>query len=106
MKIHNSQQDNNDGDSRELESFVHFFYMFVSDFEENIPIVIKIVLRLMYDILIQFFPKEKCYYPLFTFLIFNFLTSPKIQDIYNISPSSNKYVKELNIIIHVLNKII
>ena len=68
--------------------------MFVGEFEENIPGIIKIVLK--------FYPKEHYYYPLFTFLIFNFLTSPKVQEIYQISPSFNKTVKELNLIIKVL----
>ena len=76
--------------------------MFVGEFEENIPGIIKIVLKLMHDTLIKFYPKEHYYYPLFTFLIFNFLTSPKVQEIYQISPSFNKTVKELILIIKVL----
>jgi len=80
----------------EIDSFIMFFDVFLTNLEENIPITLKIMLKLIQDSIKEHFPNENNYSPLFTYLIFNFFISPKIQEIYNISPGSNKNIREFN----------
>lgn len=55
----------------------------------------------MYELLTQMFPEESNYSPLFTYLIFNFLCSPRFQDMFGINLSTNKVVKDINLLIKV-----
>ena len=64
---------------------------------KKIPNVLKILLKLLYDSVNEYFTIEKDNYgPLYTSLIFNFLISPRIQMLYSISPLNCIFVRNLN----------
>ena len=64
---------------------------------ENIPHVIRILLKLLYNSIKTFFTiEEDNYNPLYTALIFNFLISPRVQMLYSINISNCNYIRSLN----------
>ena len=79
------------------ESFTFFFEEFVLKLTKDIPITLKMMLKIVYDTILEYYQIEKNNYnPLFTFLIFNFLISPKLQEMNNISPSKYQLVRNMN----------
>ena len=63
----------------------------------KIPDIIKIVLKLLYESVNNYFTIEKDNYgPLYTSLIFNFFISPRIQRLYSISPLNCIFIRSLN----------
>ena len=63
----------------------------------NIPDVLKILLKLLYESINKHFTIEKNNYsPLYTSLRFNFLISPRIQMLYSINPLNCVFVRSLN----------
>lgn len=82
-----------------LEEFIEFYEDLLSNLKMNTPNIIKIILRLIYEnVLITFKNKIKPenYSPVLTILFFNFLISPKMQEIYNIHPTKSTLVKNIN----------
>ena len=77
------------------------FEILISEIIENlnktIPLVIKILLKLLYKAVISNFTIEKDNYgPLYTALMFNFILSPRVQDLYSINPMNILLVRSLN----------
>ena len=63
----------------------------------NIPHVIRILLKLLNNSIKNFFTIDKeNYSPLYTALIFNFIISPRIQMIYSINPLKVTFLRSLN----------
>ncbi len=82
-----------------IEEFIEFYEDLLSNLKMNTPNIIKIILRLIYEnVLITFKNKIKPenYSPVLTILFFNFLISPKMQEIYNIHPTKSTLVKNIN----------
>lgn len=84
------------------EQFIMFFNTVINSILEFIPPYLKLLIKLVNDkVKLHFTIEETNYAPVFTVLFFNFLISPRIQEIYNISPSKNITIKNLNRIIRV-----
>lgn len=84
------------------DSFLTFFDSFIEALFINMPDIIKIMLRLVYNSVVDVFKIEKNNYsPLYTILIFNFFISPKMQDLYDISSVKFVIVRNLNRLIRV-----
>ena len=84
------------------EEFIMFFNTVINSILEFIPPYLKLLIKLVNDKVKQHFTiDETNYAPVFTVLFFNFLISPRIQEIYNISPSKYPTIKNLNRIIRV-----
>jgi hypothetical protein len=82
-----------------MEEFIEFYEDLLSNLKMNTPNIIKIILRLIYEnVLITYKNKIKPenYSPVLTILFFNFLISPKMQEIYNIHPTKSALVKNMN----------
>jgi len=85
------------------ENFLIFFDLFIEALFVNMPNIIKIMLKLIYDTVVDVFKSDKSNYsPLYTILIFNFLISPKMQELYGISSVKFPIVKNLNKLIRVI----
>ena len=64
---------------------------------ENIPHVIRILLKLLYNSIREHFTiNEDNYSPLYTALIFNFIISPRVQMLYSINSLNCNYIRSLN----------
>ena len=64
---------------------------------ENIPYFFKIILKMIYDNVVQNFTIEKDnYIPLGVVLIFNYIASPRIQKIFSIHPHKYTFIKSMN----------
>ena len=78
------------------EKFEYFISEMVSKVKVTIPFVLKILMKLVYvKAKEQFTIEDDNYSPLYTVLIFNFLISPRIQNIYKITSNSN-FFRSLN----------
>ena len=79
------------------EEFNNLVTEFITKLKKTIPDVLKILLKLLYESVKKHFTIEKDNYgPLYTTLIFNFIINPKIQYIYNVNSSNNKFIRTLN----------
>ena len=79
------------------DEFNNLVTEFITKLKKTIPDVLKILLKLLYESVRKHFTIEKDNYgPLYTTLIFNFIINPKIQFIYNINASNNKFIRTLN----------
>ena len=64
---------------------------------DNIPHVLRILLKLLYNSIKKYFTiQDDNYSPLYTALIFNFIISPRIQMLYSINPLNCNYIRSLN----------
>ena len=69
----------------------------IENLNKTIPPVIKILLKLLYNAVINCFTIDKNNYgPLYTSLMFNFILSPRVQDLYSINPMNILLVRSLN----------
>ena len=69
----------------------------ISKLKATIPDVLKILLKLLYESVLEHFTIEKDNYgPLYTTLIFNFVMSPRVQMIYNIGIPNSNFMRSLN----------
>ena len=65
--------------------------------DNEIPLVIKILLKLLYNSVIKYYNINKNDFgPLYTALFFNYIVNPKIQEIYDINPMKILLVRSLN----------
>ncbi len=84
------------------DKFADFITQFIESFQNNISPCIKVMLKLIYDVVIELYEVDKKNYgPLFTYLIFNFIISPSTQEVYNIPPSKYQIVRDINRVIRV-----
>ena len=80
-----------------MGKFDELFDEFLSILSRETPITIKLILKIVYETVLEYYKiDEQNYNPLLTYLIFNFVISPKIQEIYNVSPSKYQFVRNLN----------
>ena len=64
---------------------------------DNIPHVIRILLKILHNSIRKVFTIEDDNYgPLYTALIFNFIISPRVQMLYSINPLKNVFLRSLN----------
>ena len=64
---------------------------------KNIPLIIKLILKLLYNSVNKYYTIDKNNYgPLYTALFFNYIVNPKIQEIYKINPMKILLVRSLN----------
>lgn len=86
-----------------LTYFLMIYENLLSILDSNTPYVLKILCKVLYDKVKEIFTVDANtnYYPIFTLLFFNFLISPRIQEIYGISPVKYEVVRVLNRIIRV-----
>ena len=64
---------------------------------DNVPHVIRILLKLLHNSIRKFFTiEEENYSPLYTALIFNFIISPRVQMLYSINPLKITFLRSLN----------
>jgi hypothetical protein len=82
------------------EDFLVFFDTVIKNISSFMPNILKVILKLVYGEVNRIFTIEKNKFaPMFTLLFFNFFTSPKIQEIHNVSPSKFPSMRSLNRII-------
>ena len=77
------------------------FEILIKEISENlnksIPLVIKIILKLLYISVIKHYSIDKNNFrPIYTSLIFNYIVNPKIQELYGINPMKILLVRSLN----------
>lgn len=64
---------------------------------ETMPLIIKIILKFLYNSLIKYYKIDKNNFnPLYTALFFNYIISPKTQEIFEINPMKKLLVRSLN----------
>ena len=79
------------------EEFEILIEQIIENLNNTIPPVIKILLKLLYNAVIKHFTIDKNNYgPLYTSLMFNFILSPRVQELYNINPMNILLVRSLN----------
>ena len=87
---------NNDKDITK-EDFEILIDEIINKLQLTIPLVLKILLKILYNNVQKYFTIEKDNYsPLYTSLIFNFIISPRVQLLYNINPLKSVFVRSLN----------
>ena len=65
--------------------------------KDTIPLVIKLILKLLYNSVIKFFNIDKNDFgALYTALFFNYIVNPKMQEIFGINPTKYLLVRSLN----------
>ena len=84
-----------------LEEFKYIMDEFFINISQTIPLVLKVLLKLVYIGIRKFFTiDEDNYSPLYTLLFFNFIISPRVLMIYSIDPVKCIFVKTLNKLIY------
>ena len=79
------------------EEFDNLITEFLSRLKFDIPHILKILLKILYESIRSHFTIEvDNYSPLYTTLIFNFIISPRIQAIYNINSLNPNLIRSLN----------
>ena len=80
-----------------VEEFNTLFEEISKGLNDNIPHVIRILLKLLYNSIRKVFTiEEDNYNPLYTALIFNFIISPRVQMLYSLNPINCPYIRSLN----------
>jgi len=83
QKSVNCIKDENELEMILIEHFQFFFIEFLENLRNNIPRVILIIMKLIHsEVKKKFTIDSDCYQPVYTYFVFNFLTSPKIQEIF------------------------
>jgi hypothetical protein len=89
--------DNKKGRDITVEEYDSLFDEINKGLTENIPHVIRILLKLLHNSIKKFFTiDENNFGPLYTALIFNFIISPRVQMLYSINPLNCTYIRSLN----------
>lgn len=79
------------------EEFEILIEEIIDNLNSTIPLVLKILLKLLYNGIIKYFTIDKNNYaPLYTALMFNFILSPRVQELYSINPMNILLVRSLN----------
>jgi hypothetical protein len=94
-----------DKDVLNTENFLEFFENVLKVLESHSWTLLKILFKLLYEKINEIFTVDANtkYHPIFTLLFFNFLISPRIQEIYGISPVKYEVVRVINRIFRVRN---
>jgi hypothetical protein len=88
-----------------IENFLEFFDKVLKLLESHTWMLLKIVFKILFEKIKEIFTVDENtnYHPIFTLLFFNFLISPRIQEIYGISPVKYEVVRVVNRIFRVWN---
>ena len=79
------------------EEFGILIVEIIEQLNNTIPLVLKIILKLLYNAVIKQFTIDKeNYAPLYTSLMFNFILNPRVQLLYSINPINILLVRSLN----------
>jgi hypothetical protein len=79
------------------DEFNNLITDFISKLKENIPNVLKLLLKILYESIRSHFTIEiDNYGPLYTTLIFNFINSPRVQTLYDINSLNSNLIRSLN----------
>ena len=79
------------------EEFGILIVEIIEQLNNTIPLVLKIILKLLYNAVIKQFTIDKeNYAPLYTSLMFNFILNPRVQLLYSINPMNILLVRSLN----------
>jgi hypothetical protein len=84
------------------DEFIIFYEDLLQKMRMYIPNALKIILKLIYENVLEIYSSKiqaNNFSPVLTILFFNFFISPKIQEIYNISPTKNVLIRNLNRVI-------
>lgn len=80
-----------------IEEFDELMSELIQNLDKTIPLVLKILLKILHESVNKYFTIEKDNYgPLYTSLFFNFIISPRIQAIYSINPMNCTFIRSLN----------
>jgi len=89
--------DNKKGRDITVDEYNTLFDEINKGLTENIPHVLRILLKLLYNSIKKFFTiEDNNYSPLYTALIFNFIISPRVQMLYSINPLYCTFIRSLN----------
>ena len=89
--------DNKKGRDITVDEYNKLFEEINKGLTENIPHVLRILLKLLYNSIKKYFTiEENNYSPLYTALIFNFIISPRVQMLYSINPLNCTFIRSLN----------
>ena len=81
---------------------MQFFKIFLEKIKKHTSNIIKIILKLVDDIVKKTFNIDvNNFYPLYTCYIFNFMINPRIMDYYEL-PSNYSSIRNINRIIRVI----
>ena len=79
------------------EEFGILIVEIIEQLNNTVPLVLKIILKLLYNAVIKQFTIDKeNYAPLYTSLMFNFILNPRVQLLYSINPMNILLVRSLN----------
>ena len=79
------------------DEFNNLITDFISKLKENIPNVLKLLLKILYESIRSHFTIEiDNYGPLYTTLFFNFINSPRVQSLYDINSLNSNLIRSLN----------
>jgi hypothetical protein len=88
-------------------TFLEFFDTVIKNIRTYIPDVLRVLILLVFKQVAKIFTIEpENYAPVYTVIFFNFLLSPRIQEIYEIGVTKYPIIKSLNRIIRVNIKFI
>ena len=80
-----------------INEFDILFKEMIKKMTENMPLLLKILLKIIYENAKRYFTiEDDNYIPLNVALIFNYIASPRIQRIYEIHPHKYTFIKSLN----------
>lgn len=81
------------------EEFIELMEKMIKNLKEYLPMILKIVLKLVQINVLKYFTiEEDNYSPLYTLLFFNFIMTPRIQIVHGLDPKS-EILRKLNRII-------
>jgi hypothetical protein len=86
-----------------INNFLTYFDKMLNILACSTPNIIKLLLKVLFDKIREFFTVDSNtnYFPIFTLFFFNFLISPRIQEIYGVSPVKFESVRILNRVLRV-----
>ena len=80
-----------------LEEYNGLMEIVIQKLKTKIPVVLKILLKLLYKSIGKYFTIDKeNYSPLFTSLFFNYIINPKVQELYKIDIRNCNFIRSLN----------
>lgn len=79
----------------DLDSFEKFFHTFILNLTQSLPFIIKVLLKIINDCILEINSGENNYNVIYTVLIFNFFISPTILEIYGISMVKFRSLRQL-----------
>jgi hypothetical protein len=86
----------------EIETFNEFFDSVIKNIGAYMPGVLKVLIKMVFEKVLEVFTIDaNNYAPVYTMIFFNFLLSPRIQEMYGIGVTKYPIVKSVNRVIRV-----